>query len=69
MILEPNVTTFGDCMPTDGLPEWKRLLSSAARLQKILPSAVLVSGSAAAFHVRHRFSKDADHVLTDLARH
>ncbi len=56
-------------MPTDTLPEWERLLSSAARLQTILPSAVLVGGSAAALHVRHRFSKDADHVLTDLVQH
>jgi hypothetical protein len=56
-------------MPTDALPEWERLLSSAARLQKILPAAVLVGGSAAALHVRHRFSRDADHVLTDLAQH
>jgi len=55
-------------MPTDTLPKWERLLSSAARLQKILPSAVLVGGSAAALHVRHRFSRDAGHVLTDLNR-
>jgi len=48
------------------LPEWDKLLSSAARLQRILPSAVLVGGSAAALHVHHRFSRDADHVLTDL---
>jgi hypothetical protein len=49
-------------------PEWERLLSSASRLQRILPSAVLVGGSAAALHVRHRYSHDADHVLTDLSR-
>lgn len=54
-------------MPGDALPEWDLLLSSATRLQKILPSAVLVGGSAAALHVRHRFSRDADHVLMDLA--
>jgi len=53
-------------MPSDALPKWERLLSSAARLQTILPSAVLVGGSAAALHVRHRFSRDADHVLVDL---
>ena len=56
-------------MQTDTLPEWERLLSSAARLQRILPAAVLVGGSAAALHVQHRFSKDADPVLTDLAQH
>ena len=48
------------------LPEWDRLLSSAAHLQRILPSAVLVGGTAAALHVHHRFSRDADHVVTDL---
>lgn len=53
-------------MPSDALPKWERLLSSAARLQTILPSAVLVGGSAAALHVQHRFSRDADHVLIDL---
>jgi hypothetical protein len=55
-------------MPPGGLPEWERLLSSAARLQKILPSAVMVGGSAAALHVGHRFSRDADHVLPDMAQ-
>lgn len=48
------------------LPEWERLLSSAARLQQILPDAVLVGGTAAAIHTEHRFSLDADHVRTDL---
>ena len=53
-------------MPADALPEWDRLLSSAARLQRILPSAVLVGGTAAAIHAKHRFSRDADHVLSNL---
>jgi hypothetical protein len=53
-------------MSAELLPEWDRLLSSAARLQRIVPSAVLVGGTAAALHARHRFSRDADHVLTDL---
>jgi len=48
------------------LPEWERVLSSAARLQRILPDAVLVGGTASAIHVGHRFSQDADHILTDL---
>ena len=39
---------------------------SAARLQRILPDAVLVGGTASAIHAEHRFSRDADHVLTDL---
>lgn len=48
------------------IPEWERLLSSAAHLQEILPGAVLVGDTAAAIHAGHRFSMDADHVLTDL---
>jgi hypothetical protein len=48
------------------LPDWERVLTSAARLQRILPEAVLVGGTASAIHAEHRFSRDADHVLTDL---
>ena len=48
------------------LPDWEHVLSSAARLQRILPDAVLVGGTASALHAEHRFSRDADHVLTDL---
>lgn len=48
------------------LPDWEQVLSSAARLQKIFPEAVLVGGTASAIHAHHRFSRDADHVLTDL---
>lgn len=51
---------------TDPSPDWERVLSSAARLQSILPDAVLVGGTASAIHAEHRFSRDADHVLTDL---
>jgi hypothetical protein len=50
----------------DDLPEWERVLSAAARLQRILPEAVLVGGTAAATYAHHRRSTDADHVLTDL---
>jgi hypothetical protein len=53
-------------MPNDTLPEWEQVLSAAAHLQRILPGAVLVGGSAAAVYARHRLSTDADHVLTDL---
>lgn len=48
------------------LPDWELVLSSAAHLQRILPDAVLVGGTASAIHAEHRFSRDADHVLTDL---
>lgn len=53
-------------MPNDALPHWERVLSSAARLQRILPEAALVGGTASALHAEHRKSSDADHVLSDL---
>lgn len=52
---------------TQELPDWELVLSSAARLQQILPGSVLVGGTASALHAEHRFSRDADHVLTDLS--
>jgi hypothetical protein len=53
-------------MPNATLPEWEQVLSAAARLQRLLPDAVLVGGTAAALYARHRLSTDADHVLPDL---
>lgn len=46
----------------------KRVLESAARLQQVVPDAVLVGGSAAALYAGHRESLDHDHVLSDLER-
>ena len=40
---------------TVAVPDWEAVLSSAARLQEILPDAVLVGGTAAALHAGHRF--------------
>ena len=51
------------------LPDWEHVLSAAARLQALLPGAVLVGGTAAGLHAGHRTSRDADHVLTDLRSH
>ena len=62
----PSVTTFGNSTLNDILPDWERVLASAAHLQRILPGAVLVGGSASAVYTEHRLSTDADHVLTDL---
>lgn len=42
------------------------VLASAARLQQVVPGAVLVGGTASAFYARHRLSQDHDHVLVDL---
>ena len=47
-------------------PDWEKVISAAARLQRHFPDAVLVGGTAAGIHSGHRFSRDADHVLTDL---
>ena len=47
------------------LPEWEHVLSAAAHLQRILPDAVLVGGTAAVVHAGHRLSTDADHGLVD----
>jgi hypothetical protein len=54
---------------TPGLnrPELVRVLRSAAKLQEIVPDAVLVGGSAAALWANHRSSSDHDHVLEDLS--
>lgn len=62
----PSVITSGSSMPNATLPEWESVLSSAAHLQRILPEAVLVGGTASALYAEHRLSTDADHVLTDL---
>lgn len=52
--------------PPDPRPALARVLASAARLQKSVPDAVLVGGSAAALYAAHRDSIDHDHVLADL---
>ena len=53
--------------PSDRLPPGlEAVLESAARLQELVPDAVLVGGTAAAFYAHHRLSTDHDHVLTDL---
>lgn len=49
-------------------PDWETLLAHAALLQSKVPGAVLVGGTAAALHARHRISMDHDHVLRDLAK-
>lgn len=47
-------------------PTLRRVLASAARLQEVVPDAVLVGDAAAALHAGHRDSFDHDHVLADL---
>jgi hypothetical protein len=48
-------------------PSLEDVLEKAARLQELVPGAVLVGGSAAALHAHHRESLDHDHVVADLA--
>src|SRR2546428_13154354 len=48
------------------LPDWERLLAAERHLQDLVPGSVLVGGTAAAIHARHRVSLDGDHVLEDL---
>ena len=45
---------------------FQAVLEAAARLQELVPDAVLVRGTAAAYHARHRISLDDDHVVVDL---
>lgn len=45
----------------------QRVLESAAKLQRVVPDAVLVGGSAAALWANHRESFDHDHVVANLA--
>lgn len=53
-------------MQNDTWPDWEQVLASAAHLQRILPGAILVGGSASAMYAKHRLSTDADHVLSNL---
>ena len=47
-------------------PTWESVLRAAARLQELVPDAVLVGGTAAAHHAGHRISFDDDHVVAGL---
>ena len=47
-------------------PEMEEVFRAAARLQELVPDAVLVGGTAAAHHARHRVSLDDDHVVAGL---
>ena len=48
-------------------PSLTEVLEKAARLQALVPGAVLVGGSAAALHAHHRQLLDNDHIVADLA--
>ena len=46
--------------------EMQSVFEAAARLQELVPDAVLVGGTAAAHHASHRMSLDDDHFAADL---
>ncbi len=48
-------------------PTLAAVLESAARLQEVVPDAVLVGGSAAAWYAGHRASFDHGHVMVDIS--
>jgi hypothetical protein len=48
-------------------PQLAKVLKSAAHLQRLVPDAVLVGGTAAIVYADHPESLDHDHVLSDLA--
>jgi hypothetical protein len=45
---------------------WQKLLEAAANFQELLTGSVMIGGSAVAVHLKHRYSFDADHILSDL---
>ncbi len=45
---------------------WQKLLEAAANFQQLITGSVMIGGSAAAIHLKHRYSFDADHILLDL---
>lgn len=58
---------YDKAVPASPTPALSAVLESAARLQRLVPDAVLVGGTAAAFYAGHRESMIHDHVLADLA--
>jgi hypothetical protein len=45
---------------------WQKLIEAAANFQELITGSVMIGGSAVALHLKHRFSFDADHILSDL---
>lgn len=62
----PNGMADPDARLSPPDPSLDDVLEQAAELQRLVPGAVLVGGSAAAYHAGHRLSFDHDHVVADL---
>jgi hypothetical protein len=45
---------------------WQKLVEAAANFQELFTGSVMIGGSAVALHLKHRYSFDADHILSDL---
>jgi hypothetical protein len=45
---------------------WQKLIEAAVNFQELLNGSVMIGGSAVALHHKHRYSFDADHILSDL---
>jgi hypothetical protein len=45
---------------------WQKLIEAAANFQELLTGSVMIGDSAVALHLKHRYSFDADHILSDL---
>ena len=60
------MSEHADSMPGLSRADLVHVFESAARLQAVVPDAVLVGESAAALWASHRTSFDHDHVLADL---
>jgi hypothetical protein len=45
---------------------WQKLIEAAANFQELLTGSVMIGGSAVALHLKHRYSFDADHILSNL---
>src|SRR3990167_11387206 len=50
------------------LEPWEKLLSAQMVYQKKFPECILVGSTAAALHIGHRFSMDADYVHANLEK-
>lgn len=50
------------------LPDWEKLILSQVIFQSHFPESVLAGGTAAALHVHHRVSINADYLLRDLKK-
>lgn len=64
--LAPDPGSDPDVQLPSSDPALDDVLERAAELQRLVPGATLVGGSAAAYHARHRLSFDHDRVVSDL---